>query len=82
MKLTTDALMKALRANDDDAVEKVGHMQCMDTGILLAAAKGELDLNEVAAHLVAGRGIGRDGRWVGFPEAEKQMAELHERRQG
>jgi hypothetical protein len=55
-------------------------MQCMHTDILLAAAKGELDLNEVAAWPVAGHGIGRDGRWVGFPEAVKQMAELADRR--
>ena len=82
MKLTTKDLTADLRANDDDAVEKTGHMQCMDTDILPAAAKGEVDQNEVAADLVASRGIGRDGYWVGFPEAERQMAELRERRQG
>ena len=80
MELTTKDLMAALRANEDDAVEKTGAMQLMDTDILLAAAKGVLDLNEVAAHLVACRGIGKDGKWVGFDEAERQMAELAERR--
>lgn len=73
MKLTTKDMMARLRANEDEAVEKLGGMQLVDTDLLLAAAEGKIDLNQVAALLVASRGIGRSGKWVGFPEAERQM---------
>lgn len=42
----------------------------------MAAAKGEVDLNEIARWVLASRGIGTNGAWVGFPEAKRQMAEL------
>lgn len=43
----------------------------LDNQTLLAAAKGELDLNMVARVLVASRGIGPEGVWVGFKAAEE-----------
>lgn len=76
MKLSHKDLMAALEAGDDDASEKIGAMQLMHTDILLAAAKGQIDLNDIARHLVASRGIGTSGEWVGFPEAERQMDAL------
>jgi hypothetical protein len=75
VKLTTKDLMAALRKFDNDATDKVGAMQLMDTDILLAAALGRVDLNQVAALMVAARGMGRSGEWVGFLEAERQMDE-------
>jgi hypothetical protein len=75
VKLTTKDLMAALRKFDNDATDKVGAMQLMDTDILLAAALGKVDLNQVAALLVASRGLGRKGEWVGFSEAQIQMDE-------
>ncbi len=75
VKLTTKDLMAALRKFDNDATDKVGAMQLMDTDILLAAALGEVDLNQVAALMVAARGMGRRGEWVGFVEAGRQMDE-------
>lgn len=75
VQLTTNDLMAALRKFDNDATDKVGAMQLMDTDILLAAALGKVDLNQVAALMVAARGLGRRGEWVGFIEAERQMDE-------
>jgi len=46
-------------------------MNLLDNQTLLAAAKGELDLNMVARVLIASRGIGPEGVWVGFKEAEE-----------
>lgn len=73
LKLTTREMMTRLRAFDDEATEKLGGMTLMDTDILLAAAEGKVDLNQIAALLVASRGIGRKGAWVGHLEAERQM---------
>ena len=36
------------KAQDDEVADKLGWMQLMDSDLLVAAAKGELDLNEVA----------------------------------
>jgi len=80
MNLTTNDMLARLRRNDDDeVVDKIGPMQLMDTDILLAAAAGKLDLNQIAALVVASRGTGRGGKWVGFLEAERQMDALIEK---
>ena len=79
MKLTTKDMMARLRKFDDEASEKIGGMQLVDTDLLLAAALGKLDLNQVAALLVASRGIGRSGQWVGHLEAEREMDRLIEK---
>lgn len=73
MKLTTKNMMALLRRWDDDATEKLGGMTLMDTDILVAAATGKLDLNQVAALIVAARGVGRGGDWVGHLAAQQQM---------
>lgn len=75
-QLTTMELKARWDNNDDDTVDRLGYLRKMDTELLLAAAKGEVDLNEIARWVVASRGIGANGAWVGFPEAKRQMAEL------
>jgi hypothetical protein len=77
MKLTTKDLMDALQVNDDDTTDKVGAMQLLDTDLLAATARGEVDLNVIASWLLATRGQDATGAWVGFPEAER----LHRERQ-
>ena len=76
MKLTTKAMRDGWKAQDDEVADKLGWMQLMDSDLLVAAAKGDLDLNEVARWVLASRGIGESGRWVGFDEAKRQMAVL------
>lgn len=40
------------------------------TDLLVAATKGEIDLNQLVAKELAGRGLDKDGKWVGFAKAE------------
>lgn len=47
------------------------HLQPLPTELLLAMAKGEVDVEAIAARLVADRGLDRQGRWVGFEAAAK-----------
>jgi hypothetical protein len=39
------------------------------TPVLLAAARGELDLGRLAREQLAARGVDRGGNWVGFDAA-------------
>ena len=48
------------------------HLQPLPTELLQAMAKGEVDVQAVAAKLMAGRGLDRDGKWVGFERAAKE----------
>ena len=41
----------------------------MHTKLLSAAAKGEIDLNQLAQFELANRGLDLDGKWVGFVAA-------------
>ena len=45
------------------------HLQPFPTELLLAMAKGEVDVEAIAARLVADRGLDKDGKWVGFDKA-------------
>ncbi|RMH85238.1 hypothetical protein EA796_06935 [Pseudomonas sp. AOB-7] len=45
------------------------HLQPLPTELLKAMAKGEVDAQAVAAQLMVGRGLDREGRWVGFEQA-------------
>lgn len=49
-----------------DAAE---YLQTLPTDLLRALACGEIDAREVAAKLMAGRGLDQEGKWVGFPKA-------------
>lgn len=45
------------------------HLQPLPTELLLAMAKGEVDVEAIAARLVADRGLDKQGKWVGFEKA-------------
>ena len=49
-----------------DAAE---YLQTLSTDLLRALACGEIDAREVAAKLMAGRGLDQEGKWVGFEKA-------------
>lgn len=48
------------------------HLQPLPTELLLAMAKGEVDVEAIAASLVAGRGLDKRGKWVGFEAASRE----------
>lgn len=50
----------------------IEHLQPLPTELLQAMAKGEVDVQAVAARLMAGRGLDREGKWVGFERAAKE----------
>lgn len=52
-------------------VDEIGFIQLASAEVLLAAAKGEIDLNKIAREELASRGLGIMGRWVGFENARK-----------
>lgn len=45
------------------------HLQPLPTELPQAMAKGEVDVQAVAARLMAGRGLDREEKWVGFERA-------------
>lgn len=55
-------------------VDEVGFIQLATSRVLSAAARGELDLNVLAREELASRGQNRDGVWVGFDRAAKELA--------
>lgn len=52
-----------------------GVFQVLPLASLLAAVRGELDLNLIARRELASRGLNQAGQWVGFAEAAR-LAEL------
>lgn len=44
------------------------------TEILMAIATGKIDAVQLAKEQLAGRGIGQDGKWVGFDCAETEWS--------
>tara|TARA_Y100001951_G_scaffold70727_1_gene57604 strand:+ start:4105 stop:4278 length:174 start_codon:yes stop_codon:yes gene_type:complete len=48
------------------------HLQPLPTELLKAMAKGEVDVQAVAVQLMAGRGLDREGKWVGFERAAEE----------
>jgi hypothetical protein len=51
--------------------EQIGFMNLADSDILAMAARGEIDLNQIAKQKLAGRGQDKNGQWVGFEKAEE-----------
>jgi hypothetical protein len=51
--------------SDDD----LGFLELAPVAVLLAAARGELDLNRLAVERLARSGVDRSGAWVGFAAA-------------
>lgn len=43
----------------------------MSNDLLAKIASGEIDYKRLAELTLAGRGCGRDGKWIGFKQAEK-----------
>jgi len=56
----------------DLPIDDVLILQSAHTTLLVAAARGEIDLNELARATLADRGLDKSGRWVGFAEAQRQ----------
>lgn len=48
------------------------HLQPLPTELLKTMAKGEVDVQVVAAKLMAERGLDREGKWVGFESAAEE----------
>jgi len=49
------------------------HLNVLPSELLAAAARGEIDLNQLAAVVLAGRGLDRNATWVGFPAAARLL---------
>lgn len=52
-------------------VDELGFIQIAQTKVLVAAARGELDLNRLAREEMASRGLDLQGDWVGFDRARQ-----------
>lgn len=52
-------------------VDELGFIQLALTKVLAAAARGEIDLNQMARKELASRGLDDQGVWVGFPRAKQ-----------
>ena len=51
------------------------YLQTFPSHILLAALRGGIDLNELAKQQLVNRGLDATGKWVGFAESARIMAE-------
>lgn len=49
------------------------HLNVLPSTLLAAAARGEIDLNQLAAVVLAGRGLDHNATWVGFPAAARLL---------
>lgn len=56
-------------------METAGHyLNVLPSELLAAASRGEIDFNELATVLVAGRGLDQKETWVGFPVAARLLS--------
>ena len=55
-------------------VDEIGFIQIAATRVLVAASRGDLDLNQLAREALASRGLDQGGVWVGFGRAEVALA--------
>lgn len=51
------------------------YLQTFPTHVLLAALRGEVDLNDLAKQQLVNRGLDSACKWVGFAESARLMAE-------
>ncbi len=65
---TSDGVSRPLTTFNDD---ELGFIQTAAAKILTAAARGDLDLNELADFELAQRGLDHDGKWVGLDKARR-----------
>jgi hypothetical protein len=54
-------------------------LQGAHTQLLVAVARGDIDLNQLAREELASRGLNTGGQWVGFPAASEIAAAHHVR---
>ena len=52
-------------------VDELGFLQTALSKVLAAAARGEIDLNQLAREELASRGLDTKGVWVGFERAKQ-----------
>ncbi len=57
--------------NEDAAIERYAIFQGIDTDVLLEIATDKVDLGELARIELAQRGLGKNGKWIGFPQARQ-----------
>jgi len=57
--------------NEDAAIERYAIFQGIDTDVLLEIVTGKVDPAELARIELAQRGLGKDGKWIGFPQARQ-----------
>ncbi len=57
--------------NEDAAIERYAIFQGIDTDVLLEIVTGKVDPGELVRIELAHRGLGKDGAWVGFPQARQ-----------
>ena len=50
-------------------IDELGFIQIAPTKVLVAVARGELDLNRLGREEMASRGLDKGGNWVGFARA-------------
>jgi hypothetical protein len=53
------------------SVDEIGFIQIALAKVLAAAARGEIDLNQLAREELAARGLNDKGVWVGFDRAKE-----------
>jgi len=70
--------LAARKDNANDAKEEWrGELQTVDTGLILDAIKGEVDLIDLMKDEMASRGLDANGLWIGFDAAEKLWKTLY-----
>lgn len=70
------ALLWSLKRRMNPMETASHHLNVLPSQLLAAASRGEIDLNELAAVVLAGRGLDHNATWVGFPAAA-QLLEQH-----
>ena len=57
--------------NEAAAIQRYAIFQGIDTDVLLEIVSGKVDPVELVRIELASRGMGKDGKWVGFPKARQ-----------
>lgn len=54
------------------------YLNVLPSDLLAAASRGEIDLKELAAVVLAGRGLDHSATWVGFLEAARLLEQCRQ----
>jgi hypothetical protein len=60
-----------MQSTSEFTIDDLGFVSLAPTKVLLAASRGEIDLNVLAKQVLAGRGLDQQGQWVGFERAKE-----------